>query len=560
MNDRTLARRLLIHIALRLVAASALLGIAVLVELRLPGLFDANPIFVLIASIYAISLLFIASLRYVERFPWLVDLHFAVDVLVVSAAVALTGGITSLLTSLYALPIVAASTLRFRRGALQVAALGSALYTAIVIAQYTQLALVAGPVIGGELPPPGIAQYTVALNVAGLFAVAFLAGSLAERMRRASVKLEQTSGELADLQFLNQYVIDSLVSGLVTADETNHVLTVNRSAVEIIGPALATAIGRPAGEVLQLPTSFIATLEDDLRRLRSTRIEFQHQRADGSIDLDLSAAPLPLPNGRHGYLYAFQDVTELKRLERSAQMQTRLATVGEMVAGIAHEIRNPLAAMSGSLQILRQELALSNDQAQLMDIVLRESERLNETIRSFLTYARPQQLNLQRLDLRRLVQDTAALLGHSPEVGEGHTIRVDVAAEEVLVEADESHIRQIVWNLATNGLRAMPDGGTLGLIARRETIDGGTASVLIVSDEGTGLAPQEIDGLFEPFRGSFSRGTGLGLAIVHRISSDYGARVDVQSEPGRGTRFRVTFSPVRGPRSSALPAPKGSNS
>ena len=556
MNDRTLARRLITHIALRLVAASGLLALAVLVELRLPEAFDADPIFLLTAAIYALSLLFIASLRYIERFPWLIDGHFAIDVLVVSAAVAFTGGVTSLFTSLYALPIVAASTLRFRRGALKVAALGSALYAAIVVAQYTRFVPLSAPVVGGDLPRSDVALYTVGLNVLGLFAVALLAGSLAERMRRANVKLEQTSEALADLQFLNQYVIDSLVSGLVTADESNRVLTVNRSGVQITGGEPATVIGNLASEVLQLPAPFIAALAEDLRRVPSKRTEFQYQRPDGSIDLDVTVAPLPLPDGRRGYLYAFQDVTELKRLERSAQMQTRLATVGEMAAGIAHEIRNPLAAMSGSLQILRQELTLSRDQAQLMDIVLRESERLNETIRSFLTYARPQQLNFQSLDLRRIVQDAAALLRHSTEISDRHTIQVNVAADEVLVEADESHVRQIVWNLATNGLRAMPDGGTLGLVATHETIDSIRTSVLIVSDEGTGIRAEEIDALFEPFRGSFARGSGLGLAIVHRISSDYGARVDVQSAPGQGTRFRVAFAPTRGYKVSKLPEPK----
>lgn len=556
MNDRTLSRRLLIHIALRLVAASALLGFAVVAELRLPGVFDAQPVFLLIASIYAISLLFIASLRYVERFPRLIDVHYAVDVLVVSAAVALTGGITSLLTSLYALPIVAASTHRFRRGALEVAALGSLLYGGIVLAQYKRFFLLVRPV-GGDLPPPDVALYTVALNVVGLFAVALLAGSLAERMRRANVRLESTSEQLADLQSLNNHVIDNLASGLVTADESNLVLSFNRSAVEITGHAPAAAIGRPASEVLQLPATFAATLDDVLGSMRSTRVEIQYRRLDRSIDLELSAAHLPLPNGRRGYLYMFQDVTELKRLERSAQMQARLATVGEMAAAIAHEIRNPLAAMSGSMQILRQELTLSNDQAQLMDIVLRESERLSATIRAFLTYARPQQLNLQHLDLRRIVQDAAALLGNSPEVGKRHTLRVDVATEEVLVEADESHIRQIIWNLASNGLRAMPDGGTLTLSATRVTIDGVDAGVLVVSDEGMGMAPEEIDSLFQPFRGSFSRGTGLGLAIVHRITSDYGARVEVESEPGRGTRFRIMFLPVHGSKSSEVPESRG---
>ncbi|MGH9173074.1 MAG: two-component system sensor histidine kinase NtrB, partial [Vicinamibacterales bacterium] len=437
---------------------------------RLPGAFDLNPFFVLIAFIYAVSLIFIASLRFVDRFPWLTDLHFAIDVLVVSAAVALTGGISSLFTSLYVLPIVAASTLQFRRGALQVAALSSLVYAGIVLAQFAQTSGLLDPVMGitleDDLPRTTVAQYTVGLNVAGLFAVAFLSGSLAERVRRADVKLEQTSEELADLQFFNQYVIDNLVSGLATADAEDRLLTFNRSAVQITGHALASVLGRPAAEILQLPAAVRATLDADLRRARSKRTDFEYQRRDNRvIDLGLSVAQLPLPDGRRGYLYTFQDVTDLRRLERGAQMQTRLAAVGEMAAGIAHEIRNPLAAMSGSMQILRQELALSNDQAQLMDIVLRESERLNATIRSFLAYARPQRFEVLQLDLRGVVQDAATLLRNSTEVGDRHVIHVDVPHDEVLVEADENHIRQVVWNLATNGLRAMPQGGALRLTA-----------------------------------------------------------------------------------------------
>jgi two-component system, NtrC family, sensor histidine kinase PilS len=379
--------------------------------------------------------------------------------------------------------------------------------------------------------------------------VAFLSGSLADRLRRADVQLVQTSEELADLQFFNQYVIDNLVSGLATADAENQLLTFNRSASVITGHALDAVVGREAGEVLQLPAGFVTSLHEELVRTRSKRTDFQYHRADGHvIDLGLSVARLPLPDGRRGYLYTFQDVTDLKRLERGSQMQTRLAAVGEMAAGIAHEIRNPLASMSGSMQILRQELPLSTDQAQLMDIVLKESERLNATIRSFLAYARPQRFEMQHLDLREIVQDAATLLRNSTEVGERHTIEVDIPPDEVIVEADENQIRQIVWNLATNGLRAMPQGGGLRLTAAKEESDGMFAGVLTVTDNGVGMAAEEIDGIFQPFRGSFSKGTGLGLAIVHRIISDYGARVDVQSQPGHGTTFRVTFPPVRGPR------------
>ena len=543
----TLGRRLLAHIALRLAAATVLLGAALVVQLRTPGDFGTNPFFALIAITYGVSLAFITSLRFVERFPWLTDIHFAIDVLVVTACVSLTGGTSSYFTSLYVLPIVAASTIQFRRGALQVAAFASLMFAAVVLAQYAQATGNLDTFLGisflGPLPSLSIVQYTVGLNVFGFFAVAFLSGSLAERLRRADVRLEQASEEIADLQFFNQYVIDNLLSGLATADEQNRILTFNRSAVLITGLSLVTVLNRSAADVLQLPRQFADRLPDELRRSRSKREEVQYRRADGSvINLGLSVAQLPLPDGRRGYLYTFQDTTELKRLERDAQMQKRLAAIGEMAAGIAHEIRNPLASMSGSMQILRQELALSIEQAQLMDIVLRESDRLNDTIRSFLAYARPQRVEVQRLDLRSVVQDTATLLRNSHEVSENHSIEVRTGGYEVLVEGDENQVRQVVWNLATNGLRAMPRGGTLTLSAMIDPVHGG--GVLTVTDEGVGISQDEIENIFQPFRGSFGKGTGLGLAIVHRIASDYNAAIDVQSEPGRGTSFRVTFPPA----------------
>jgi two-component system sensor histidine kinase PilS (NtrC family) len=388
-----------------------------------------------------------------------------------------------------------------------------------------------------------VAQYTVGLNVFGLFAVAFLAGALAERLRRADVRLEQASEEIADLQFFNQFVIDNLLSGLATADEQNRILTFNRSAVHITGHSLASVVNKSASEVLQLPARFAETLGEELLRTRSKREDLQYRRGDGAvIMLGVSVTQLPLPDGRGGYLYTFQDVTELKRLERDAQMQKRLAAIGQMAAGIAHEIRNPLASMSGSMQILRQELSLSTDQAQLMDIVLRESERLNNTIRSFLAYARPQSVDVHALDLRRVVQETATLLRNSHEVRENHEIEVRTGSTEVTVEGDENQVRQIVWNLATNGLRAMPGGGRLTLSA--EPAATRRAGMLTVTDQGVGIPHDELENIFQPFRSSFGKGTGLGLAIVYRIVSDYNAAIDIQSEPGQGTTFRVTFPPA----------------
>jgi two-component system sensor histidine kinase PilS (NtrC family) len=546
MKERTLRRRLAVHIAVRLLVATVLLGAAVIVQLRTPGALPIDPFYFLVGLTYAVSLGFIASLQMVDRLPWLTDVHFAIDAVVVSAAVFITGGVESLFVILYMLPIVAASTVQFRRGGLQLAGLSTILFFGVVVAQYLvasgYLQLPLKELVEGDLPPVNVAQYTVALNAFGFFAVAFLSGSLAERARRGEAQLEQATEEIADLQAFNQYVFDNLLSGLATADAGNRLLTFNRSAMLITGRDGALPIGESAADALQLPAAFAGNLSEDLARVRSKRTDYMFRLpTDAVIELGLSVAALPLPDGSRGYLYTFQDVTDVKRFEQNARLQQRLAAVGEMAAGIAHEIRNPLASMSGSMQMLKQELPLSADQAQLMDIVLKESERLNQTIKSFLAYARPQRFSLQKLDLRPIVKETAILLRNSTEVEEQHEIEVKQADDAVTVEADEGQVRQILFNLATNGLRAMPNGGTLCLSALHEDTPKGRVAVLLVEDQGVGIPPEDVDSIFQPFRGSFGKGTGLGLAIVHRIVTDYGGQIDVRPRPEGGTVFRVSF-------------------
>lgn len=550
MEQGGLRQRLLAHIALRLVVATVLMGAALVVQLRGPGPLPINPFFFLIGLTYAVSLGFLGSLPFVERWPWLTDVHFGIDTFIISAAVFLTGGVESLFTTLYMLPIVAASSVQFRRGGLQLAVLSAALFVGLVMAQYLyasgNLGLPFRYDLPADLPPVNVAQYTVGLNLFGFFAVALLSGSLAERARRGEVRLERATEQIADIQAFNQYVLDNLVTGLATADAGNRLLTFNRSAMLITGRDGGLPIGRPAPEVLQLPPAFAEAIALDLGRVRSRRTDYQLRRPDGQVvDIGLSVAALPLPDGSRGYVYTFQDVTEVKRLEHDARLQQRLAAVGEMAAGIAHEIRNPLASMSGSMQMLKHELPLTADQAQLMDIVLRESERLNQTIKSFLAYARPQRFDAQPLDLRALVQETAILLRNSTEVGERHTVDVRQADGAVMVEADEGQVRQIIWNLATNGLRAMPQGGRLTLSALEEQAGEHRDALLVVEDEGVGIPPDEVDAIFQPFRGAFGKGSGLGLAIVHRIVTDYGGRIDVRPRPEGGTAFRVRFPAAR---------------
>jgi two-component system sensor histidine kinase PilS (NtrC family) len=529
------------------VIGTLLLGSAILIQISRPGAFPVDPFFALIGLTYALSVLYLATLRFAERHPWLVDLQFGADAVLVSAFIHVTGGIASNYSSLYLLPVIAASMIRSRRVALQVAGLSTMLYLALVLVQYVDVGL--PPVVKRftpvvELPTLGIARYTVAINLSGFFAVALLAGSLAESLRSAGARLEYASHEIRDLRKFNENVINSLLSGLVTADADGRILTFNRAAATILGIPSAQAIRHDAIDVLQLPRDTRARLAS-LGDTRTFKIDTQHRTGDGrSIDLGLTVSPLTLSDRRAGFLFTFQDVTDVRRLERNARLQQRLAAVGEMAAGIAHEIRNPLASMSGSIQVLRQELTLNDEQAQLMDIVLRESERLNDTIKSFLAYARPQRFALARLDVRKVVQDAALLLRNSSEVHEHHTIAVDVPDDPVWCEADENQIRQVLWNLATNGLKAMAQGGRL-LLTAATAKDGSGATLLTVQDQGRGIPAEDLDVIFQPFHSSFDKGTGLGLAIVHRIVTDYNGTINVSSRVGAGTVVTVRL-PIRG--------------
>jgi two-component system sensor histidine kinase PilS (NtrC family) len=540
--DSELRKKVARLILIRAIISTILLGTATFAQIAAPGSLPIDPFFILISLTFGLTIGGAITLRFVEKNRWLVDLQLAGDALIVSAFIYVTGGITSYFASLYVLPIVAASTVQFRRGGLLVAAFSALLYGGLVLAQYFAAShlLPRGWLFEEDLvlPTPSFARYTVALNVFGFFAVALLSGSLANSLRSAGARLEQASSEIANLQALNQHVIDSLPSGLVTTDPAHRILTFNRGAETITGLTARACVGRPIEEVLQFPASVMESVGDPNAR-GARRHEFRYRTGDarGDLEIGLTATHLETPRGRAGLLFTFQDVTSIRKLERDSAIQQRLAAVGEMAAGIAHEIRNPLASMSGSIQILRQELPLSSEQEQLMDIVLRESERLNTTIRSFLAYARPQRFEIARFDVRRALNDTALLLRNSSEVRDGHDIRVDVPADELWYEADEGQIKQIVWNLATNGLRAMPEGGRLCLAGAFEPSSDGV--VLTVQDGGIGIPADELDSLFQPFHGTFAKGTGLGLAIVHRIVADYNGEIQVSSQPGAGTIVSV---------------------
>lgn len=552
---RVLRRRLANIIALRVAVISVLLGSAAAIGLANPETFPARPLILLIAITYALNFGYLSTLRLALHRPVLVDLQFALDAVLVSACVYLTGGLDSHFSSLYVLPIIAASTVRGRRGAIQVAALSATLYVGLVIAQYLGVPVV--PVAWWqpgevELPSPLFAQYTVAVNLGGMFAVALLAGSLAERLRSARAGLEDASDEIQDLRAFNAHVLDALPAGVITTDDSYRIGTLNPAAARILARPDMELRGHDLRELLQLGAEVRASLPPATEERR--RIELSYETGGARRDLGLTISALRFPEGTTGTLVVFQDITEFKRLEREARLQQRLSAVGDMAAGLAHEVRNPLASMAGSIEILRDELPLTAEQKQLMDIVLRESERLNETIRLFLSYASPPRQAHSRFDVRLVLRDTALALRSSVDKTDGQTIEAESFGDPVWYDGDETELRQVLWHLGTNGLRAMTRGGRLLLAARLD--EPRCELVLSVTDHGCGIPAEQLDRVLQPFQSSFRKGRGLGLSIVHRIVTDHGGTIDFSSVVSQGTTVTVRL-PRPTPAADVIALPPG---
>ncbi len=481
----------------------------------------------------------------------LLAVQFAADAVVVLAVTWSTGGLFSAYTPLMLLPVLAASVIGGRGAGLRTAAVLGVGVCVMGAAQYGWLpvpAVMLAPLRRGPLPLAALAGYTVAANVGGAVAVALLVGHLSESLTRTDADLARATSSLADLTTLSQRVIDSMAGGLIVSDAHGAVVLFNRTAEAITGWRADQVLGRPMESVLPLPL----VAESD--RGLPVRLESTFTRVDGGvIEIGATVAPLLALGGqRAGQLVTFQDLTLINQKEAERQRQERLAAVGEMAAGIAHEIRNPLASMSGSIQLLRKELDLRDDQAQLLDIVLRESQRLDQTIRNFLAYAGPQRVTRARVDVARLVREVAALLERQREDTAPSVDIVVEAPEQAHHDVDEAQIRQVIWNLASNGLKAMPEGGSLHLAVGTTADAAGVPALrLSVRDEGIGMQPADVERMFQPFQSGFRQGTGLGLAIVRRIVTDHGGRVAVQSSPGEGTEVSIVLpAPVNRPRAA----------
>ena len=255
-----------------------------------------------------------------------------------------------------------------------------------------------------------------------------------------------------------------------------------------------------------------------------------------------------------GYVYALDDLTEIRRLEREVRMQDRLAAVGRLAAAIAHEIRNPLTSIAGSVSMLSAVPEMSEEHRKLLEIVTRESQRLNNIITDFLAYSRGKQYHFDKVDLLPLVEDTLTLMQHRMTAeNTGISIERHFAVREAWVLADGDKIKQVFWNFCENAVRAMPSGGTFTVGIEPLGADW----QLSFADSGTGMSPQQIEKIFEPFQSTFEGGTGLGLAIVYQIVQAHEGKVWARSRQGQGTVLVLKLRRLETGRTFSLRPGKG---
>ncbi|HEU4834150.1 MAG TPA: ATP-binding protein [Pyrinomonadaceae bacterium] len=490
----------------------------------------------LLTIVACLTILYALIFRLSKNILFQARFQLAVDVLLVTWLVWNSNVIQSPYVALY-IVIIAVSSLFLGPREAVVTSVGCAVAFTACALQITGLA--------GENDPSRLVGGSVSQTIqwVGLFDVAFLvvgllSARLAERQSRSDVRLAAATQSLANLRALHERIVESIRSGVVTTDLEGRIFTFNTAAQEITHYSDEAIRGKDASVLFSNLKEHITQTLDALQKGdNSPRFETSCLTSEGMrLRLGYSISPLSTEAGETtGMVITFQDLTQVRSLEETSRRQDRLAAIGRMAASIAHEIRNPLAAMRGSIQMLRSEMNSDPAQTELMEIILRESDRLNRIITDFLSYARPRSLIQARVDVGDLLHQTFALMRHSPEIGANQSIVEELPDEALYAEADEGQLKQVFWNLARNALQAMPQGGTL-----RATLEENSNQRLRITfaDSGRGMSPEQVEHLFEPFS-STTGGTGLGLSIVYQIIRDHGGTINVRSLVGQGTTITV---------------------
>ena len=492
------------------------------------------------------SLLYIVLLKTLRRQPHIqAYIQFFGDLVFISLLIHRLDATS--FSILYIVIISVAVVFLNRTGVLIVAGLAYVLYVAVVLKWVL-------PVLSWGTPVPPLPEdpvtmlqlfYNLVVHLVGFYGVAILTSYLARDAQRSEEQLRKKQLDLTYLQGLYGDVIQSMSSGLVITDLVGEIVSLNRSGEQILRRSEDDLVGG------QLEDAGILSAKQWVRYLQepktiTVRSEGECRRGDGTlIHVGFTLTHLRDAEGtRQGYILLFQDLTEWQELQEQLRIQDRMAAIGQMAAGLAHEVGNPLAAISGSVQMLASGLRGSDrvdtDREKLAEIILKESHRLDRTVKTFLQFAKPSERELAVFDVAAMLAEATQLLRNSADVEASHTIEAELEPESAMIQADFDQLSQIFWNLARNALQAMPGGGRLIISGRLEN----EYYQMQFRDTGIGMTEEERDRLFHPFKSFFDGGTGLGMAIVYRIVKEHNGKIRVDSEPDRGTSITVQL-PIR---------------
>ncbi len=530
--------------ALRVILGTLLLGFPLLFGLKvLKGAGSVSSFYPLIGLTYAFTLIGVGFMPWGIRHPRaFAACQLAIDLLLETALIAVTGGTESPFIFLYILSVVAGSLFFSLKGGLLTAFCATFSLGTLISLQYTQALFFHLPFRTPILSGSNEVAYLILLYAGAFFCVGILSGRLSQRLH------EQETG-LFDLRLLHENILQSIPSGLVTTDMTGRITSLNRYATLITGFTPQNAIGTLWWELFRWDE--IKNQHDALvTRGFPRRFEGEIHTRDGRRCL-LGVTLSILRNGadlKIGMTGIFQDLTRLRHLEEQMHKKARMALIGEMAAGIAHEIRNPLAALSGSLQLLRETPPLRDEDGKLMQIALEETERLNDIVTQFLRYAKPQPAHRRPFDLNALLSEAVRLLENSRDCDRRIQVRLLITPGPLILPIDPDQIRQLFWNLSLNALQAMPGEGTLTIATQMHTVgDAGTSPEVEVrfSDTGIGIAPDALPHIFTPFFTTKGTGSGLGLSIVQQIVEGHAGRIEVKNGE-QGVSFFITL-PIHPP-------------
>ncbi|MBI5855476.1 MAG: PAS domain S-box protein [Nitrospirae bacterium] len=541
-------------IGVRAAMVTLLLGVTMVLQ---GGRGTPHPIFLVLGGLtYALTVAYLLLMRRMatpNRQVRLASFQIGADVLMETVLVARTGGIASPFSLLYIVSVSFASLLLRRTGGVSTAVTTVLLLGGVTVAQLY------GPVsVMTWVPPSGLTEsdtlHAFGVHGLALFVVGFMGGTVAEQLKRAGQSLIKTEEGLSRLQAFHENIVQSVSSGLFTTDAEGRITAFNRAAQEATGVSMEAARSRPWWEVFQWPDGRVIGADPSTVPLPH-RFEAEGRRADGSrLVVGMTLAALTENGLRTGLVGIFKDLTQIRDMEEEMRRREWLASLGEMSAGMAHEIRNPLAALAGAMQMLRKDLTLEETNARLMDIATREAKRLDAIVTEFLLYARPPALHLKDCDINALLAETLDLIRHEVTNRQGITLTAKPAQQKTMAEVDPDQLKQVAWNLAVNAFDAMPTGGELRITTGTRTVGSGKKSGQVVEiefrDTGEGIRKQDLDKIFLPFFTTKRTGSGLGLAAVHRIVDLHGGWIRVESEEGKGSCFVVCLpvSADAGPR------------